>query len=876
MSHKILLWTRRIALAASGLLILLWLLAWIFEDRLGKLVLEGIREELSTSLEVGDFQLSFIRAFPHIRGSFRDVLLADTQGDTLLQCRSLGVNLHWSALWAETPTLEAILLDNGFLRLRKDRKGNPNYLIFKPKDPDSPDKPLALDIRKASLRDLRLEWDDLAGGTSLAFHTNRSLLKGRIREDRFTIEHDLRARLLHYRQGQAATITDLPVETTGRLSVDLERNQFVLKDTRLVLAGLPFATEGMWEDADKGLYVDLRGDTETLPVQELWRTLHRLYPFTAERLTPKGEARITFSVKGIYQPGRLPGIEAALVWEKGRIALPAGPDIQDMTLDITWSQPNGKALNQGLLTIRRGNARVNGQDLNVRGTVENLADPVLDLHVDGALPAALIQTRDLAGESGIILIQDLQLQGKPNRSGLKASGAASAQLLRFRYLGDPLDLPSGAIRLKDNRMDCEDLRLALGTNEFTIRGSVTGITDQFRELSAPVPLVLDGKIHCPALDMNALQDQWKKWRSAPADSTGVADAAGSGHAFTQFRGSLQTTIGQFRMDDIRGKQFSGAVHLQDKQMVLSGDAEAMGGSFNLEGELSWRNNTFWEGALTCRNVDVREAFRQCRNFGQDFLTMNHLKGQLSAQVLFSAEWDPNGEFLTDKLHVFSAVQIDQGELVNLKVLESFSDYVHLRDLRHVRFSSLQNYLEVDRGKVYLPRMLIQSNAMALDITGLHGFDQSIDYGIRVDGGQVLINKITRHDPSLNPKPTRRSGWFNLYYHISGNVDRYAIKSAKGRVKDDFNRSMVHRERIRRVLEEEFGRLLFDDATDEDEYAVETPPMVAGAALPAATGSTIPLPSRPETKPREIREPRKEDPEYLEDFEIIGGSGKRKQ
>jgi hypothetical protein len=873
MSDKMLLWFRRLTIAGTGLVLLLWLLAWVYEARLGRVVLGMVREELQTPLEVGDFQLSFIRAFPHIRGSFRDVLLADTQGDTLLQCRSLGINLHWSSLWSDTPSLDALILDTGRIRLRLDRKGKPNYQIFKPRDPQSPEKPLALDFRKASLRDILVEWENLAAAQHLAIHSDRSVFKGRIRDEQFTIEHDIRGRLVRWQSASGDPVTDMPVSAAGQLFVDLSRNRYVLKDTRLMLSGLPFATEGMWEDADKGLFFDLKGDTETLPVQQLWRTLHRFYPTTAERLAPRGEARITFSVKGLYQAKRLPGIEATLLWEKGGLSLPSGPDLQDIRLDLVWSQPHGKPLEQSRLTIRQGQARVGGQELSISGVLDNPADPLLDLHINGALPAALIQTNDLAGVSGILLLEDLHLQGKPSRSGLKTSGTASADQLRFLLHGDPLTLPSGAVTLRDNRLECKELRIGLGASEFVVQGAVTGLTDQFRDQPQTTPVHLEGQIHAVNLDVSVLMDQMRRWRDAMADSTQTPATNPQSQAFSLFTGSLRATVGEFRFQEIRGKQFNGSVHLLEKQMVLSGDAEAMGGSFNLEGELSWRNNTFWEGALTCQKVDVREAFRQCQNFGQDFLTMNHLKGRLSAQVLFSAEWDKDGVFLPNNLHVFSAVQIDEGELVNLKVLEAFSDYVHVRDLRHVRFNTLQNYLEVDRGKVYLPRMLIQTNAMALDITGLHGFDQSIDYGIRVDAGQVLVNKITRHDPSLAPKATKRNGWFNLYYHIGGTVDKYAIKSAKGRVRDDFNRSMIHRERIRRVLIEEFGNILFEDARDEEESLAEIPVATAGAALPATTSPALPGPPRSEPKPREQR---REESEYLEDFEIIGGSGKRKQ
>ena len=46
-------------------------------------------------------------------------------------------------------------------------------------------------------------------------------------------------------------------------------------------------------------------------------------------------------------------------------------------------------------------------------------------------------------------------------------------------------------------------------------------------------------------------------------------------------------------------------------------------------------------------------------------------------------------FLYDKLHVLAEVNIADGELVRFKLLETFSEYVKIKDLRHIKFTNLQ-------------------------------------------------------------------------------------------------------------------------------------------------------------------------------------------
>ena len=118
-----------------------------------------------------------------------------------------------------------------------------------------------------------------------------------------------------------------------------------------------------------------------------------------------------------------------------------------------------------------------------------------------------------------------------------------------------------------------------------------------------------------------------------------------------------------------------------------------------------------------------------------------------------------------------------GELVGLQMLEDFSSFIHIEDLRRIKFSRMQNYLEITNRRIILPAMLIQSNAVNLTLSGTQTFDDEINYKVRVNAGQVLLNRIKRHDADLDPLPAEK-GWFNLYYSMVGTLDKYEMKRNK--------------------------------------------------------------------------------------------------
>lgn len=863
---------RKAAFWCTGIFLGLYLLAWTFEDRVGPIVLGMVRQELATGLEVGDFRLSFIRAFPRIQGSFRDVRLADAHGDTLLACSRLAVALPWSVLWSDETRIRSLALEGGTLNLAVNREGKPNWLVFKEKDDDKASS-FMVHVGKAILEDMHLVYSDRTAARRFEAQIDKAALKGRFGSDRVEADHDLRGSLVSWEESGSRRFGRLDLLTYGHLDIDIPANRYRLSDTRLELNGMACSLEGQIEPGTDGTYVDLMASTGSTDAAELWRLVAPYLPAKAASLKPEGDASLTFNAKGRWRSDRLPEIRATLSWEDGRLAPENGPALEAINLQLLWEQPLGKPYGEGHLRIVSGNARVAGQPLRVSGDIRRLNDPLLDLQLEGSLPVALIRGTELQGEGGLVHCEGMTLRGSLRPGALQANGLVRLESAALRYRQDPLVVERGQVGIANGNLTVNSLQATLAGSTLSLDGQIGGLIEQFGEPTVPVPVTFEGTIRSEELDVAALIRQFDRWKSPPASPQAVPDAALPGKSFSQFRGSLAARIGRFSYDEVNGRNFDGKISVDGQRMLLSGDAEAMKGSFNLEGELRWGQGTVWEGALTCERVDVREAFRQCRNFGQTFITDRQLGGTLSTQLVFDAQWDERGRFQSEKLHVYSAVQIDQGELVGMDMLESFSRFVHLSDLQHVRFSTLQNYFEVVDGKVYLPRMLIRSNAMVLEVTGLHGFDQRIDYGFGVNAGQVLINKITRHDPSLAPKPGRRSGWSNLYYHLRGTTEDFTVKADRDRVQDDFRRSAFHRNRIRTALEETFGSLLFSDEEADAVELTESPaPSAPAAVMPERTSSEPMTPAQRLVAP--YQQQRRQEPEYLDGMQIEGGSGKR--
>jgi len=287
-------------------------------------------------------------------------------------------------------------------------------------------------------------------------------------------------------------------------------------------------------------------------------------------------------------------------------------------------------------------------------------------------------------------------------------------------------------------------------------------------------------------------------------------------------GTFDINTEAFNYNKIEGEDFDGSLTFKNGNVLIDGDVETMEGSMNLEGKVYMQDEPRLKANLICEEINIREFFRQTENFGQDYLVSSNLKGTLNSHITINSYWDEKGEFDYKKLRVLAGVSVKDGELIGFKMLEDFSTFVKIKDLRHIRFTNMENWLEIYKGNIILPKMFIQSNAVNLVVSGEHSFDHDIEYNLQVNAGQVLLNRFKKHDSSLKPNKAKKKGWFNLYYKIEGTLDEYDFRNSKKDVQKDFVVSEHRKKEIQKRLEKEFGAI--KTLSNEAEIARDKAPI----------------------------------------------------
>lgn len=353
-----------------------------------------------------------------------------------------------------------------------------------------------------------------------------------------------------------------------------------------------------------------------------------------------------------------------------------------------------------------------------------------------------------------------------------------------------IECSSGDFTMKGPRYTMDNIVISHGSSSLNLNGNINIETGK----------EIDIRIKSKYLDVAEI------W--ATAKRTGLISSSSSEqkqkHIFN-YEGTITTHIEELVFEDIEVEEIHSNVELEYEQIDFDAKGSAFSGQVEMDGILDLYRGIHLETDIITKGIQISTCLEQCKNFGQAFITSENMMGEVNSVGFYNFYWNDNFEYLEDDTRVLISTKVNDGELNNLEMMKKFSTFIKSKDLERIKFTSLQNYIEIDGRDLYIPTMFIQSNASNFTLNGVHSIDHRILYNIQVNAGQVMMNKWKKHDPSLKPQPAQK-GWFNLYYQITGTTDAFNYERNKRLVKASFSRELLRKERIYQALLDRFGYL----------------------------------------------------------------------
>ncbi len=228
------------------------------------------------------------------------------------------------------------------------------------------------------------------------------------------------------------------------------------------------------------------------------------------------------------------------------------------------------------------------------------------------------------------------------------------------------------------------------------------------------------------------------------------------------------------------------------------------GSFTVSEPIN--NNLKLTTNLNISRINIRNSFDAFNNYGQEFIKNNQLKGVGSGEINIESYWKPNFVLDQEKLKINSHLIIEKGELIDFKPLENLSSYISLDELKHVKFSKLENTIDVQNKIITIPVMEIKSSALSVVLSGTHTFNQEINYEITLLLSELLSSTFRKKNTQITEFGEQKQDGkiFNtVYFKMTGNTNQPKISLNKIRFMQDINNNIKkEKEIIKNIIQED--------------------------------------------------------------------------
>jgi hypothetical protein len=822
-------WLRRILIgllfSVLSLLLLLVVIAAFFDKQVSQQLVAEINKNLKTELRVGDASLSLFSGFPAASIDLSQVRLKDALGGQLLVAEQLSFRFDLLSLFGDDLKIHSAKLRDGAIRVVVNRAGKSNTDIFKEekntKKPATESK-LHLALEKAELQNVAILYENAPTQQVAEMIVNQADASGNFSAQQFRLSSQADLKVTRLDTDSSRYLAGEKLHYDAVLAVDLKRGAYGLQNVELTLGGNTFNVDGLAITKPDATELNFKLTSQEGDISMIANLLPGAYHAYFREFQSSGNYSCTGTVKGRLSKTETPAIGFEVALRDGKIT---SEMLQSPLRNVSFrarynAQPDGS----GEFELADFKGDFGGQPLSLSLKVNQLDDPLVDFQANGVLPLdaayGLFNDELITAGDGLVRLNRLSVQGRyadmtsmRRISQVNAAGEIQFSKAALTYNKIPLLAETGFLRLQDNEFRLDSFVLQAGKSDFTLQASAKNLlpvlfADSLN--SADALLEFGGRLRSQHFDVGQLIEMFSVQTTASEaggeaqlDSLKKEKNAERSMGMDKLKGVFEASINTFRYEKIEGKNFAGKFEFDRNSLNIKGNAAAMQGDLALDGNARFDREPSLKMRITAHDLDLQTMLAQCESFGQEVITDANMRGRLNGRVVLWAYWDEAGTFDMKRLRALADVQATNGELLKVKMFEDFSTFVHLDDLRRIKFTDLQNYLEIKNERLYLPVMLIQSNALNMTLSGEHTFENDIDYKIKINAGQVLLNRLKKHDSDLDPLPEKK-GFFNLYYTIVGNLDKYDMKRKKKTVKTEFERSEARKALIAREIDKEFS------------------------------------------------------------------------
>lgn len=709
-------------------------IAHFYQDEIEQLAVQNINEQLHTPIQVDDIEFSLIKKFPYASLELKELTALDAfQKDTLLKVEKLFLKLNALDLYNENYALQQLELHNGFARASINKDGSSNYKIWQSKNDSSKDS--SLDLNQVLLNNIHIQYLDNKSNVHISALAKQTELNGSIENGVFSAQISGLFDTDFVKVKQDKYVKNKALEAWVSLDASKKTTTF---NGSVQTDGVELKYNG---NVENGYAVNVSGTG--LNIKTALSYVPKRFLTSIQSYQLDGIANLNIHVENQKESGLPAAINADFSIRNG--SMKSELPWQISIANIQGIYHNGKHRNNSSsdIVLQSINCTVNEESLSGSLTYSNFNNPSIHTQFNTELGLSEIQNwgyeipvQNLSGRAQITANYKgrIGLKTDIKKDFEQAEKSATIQLNNTSFLYKPLATIqnlNGSTRLLNNRLEIDSLFGTIGTeSKVNFVGAIENLFSQNEDLQIAGHLSSEWLKITEMIVIDTTTDPSPfvmPKNIAASITTNIKDAAYEKFHMSNFQAKVN-----FNESVLKAKN----VHLKSMSGEITGDIVL---SQTEDGRLRLITTS------KLNQINVRQLFYEFENFGQTTMRHKHLRGKTTSDVYLRTEWDAYMNPLPDNLYAFLDVKINDGELIEFEPLTLMSDYINGEELKRIRFSTLENQIEVKNRSVEIPFMEIHSSAMDIAGSGTHFFDNTVDYEIEFSLNEMMSKRWRKNN-----------------------------------------------------------------------------------------------------------------------------------
>jgi AsmA-like C-terminal region len=727
---------------------------FLFKNKIMEAVKQQINKNLLAKTNFSNVDISLFKHFPKAAISIDSISVVginEFDGDTLIAAKNIDIAVNiMSLIQQKDMTIYAIVVNNPRLNIITLKNGNSNFNIVKPSDKTeisaTESKPFSMALNSYEIVDGYLNYNDMLGNKSCQINHLQHKGTGDFTANNFILATTTTASNVNFVYGGVPYLNNVSAKINANFDIDASQKKIGFDVKEIGVNDLNLTSKGFFKVEDTGKYaMDIKFDAPATTFKSILSLVPVIYQHDFDKIKTSGSALFNGQVKGIYTATQMPSYNINLKVNDGSFTYQdLKASVNNINVLANIENPTGNT-DDVVVNVETAKAIFDNEPFECRLLVKN---PITSMFIDAAATGKLNLEKvtsyvkldagtQLKGniDANIIakgLVSDIE---KGLYQNFTASGGAT--ITNFLYAStkypDAIKLNKMVATVSPQNIKLIDVAGSFKNTNFSGNGQLNNLMQYYLKGNA-----LDGilNVNADAINLDTYM---------PANTAATANATSPLSVFlvpNNINFKMVANVAAIHYNKLDMQNVQGSLLVADEKVILENIvAKALDGSLGIKGFYSTKNNkknpeiSF---AYDVKGVDVQKTFATFVSAQKLMPIGKFIAGKLTTQM------NVNGNLGADMMPDMNSLTgggnmlLIEGFLSKFAPLEKLASTLSIKQLEQVSLKDVKAFFEFANGKVLVKPFKLKVANIDMEVGGIHGFDQSMNYAVDIKVPKNLL------------------------------------------------------------------------------------------------------------------------------------------